>query len=86
MLSGDVPAGVGLESAREQGAAVFAYGSFLMAVLNFMIIAWVVFLMVRTINRLRDRIAPAAPAAPSEPKGPSDVEVLMEIRDLLKAR
>ena len=86
VMSGEVPAGVGLQVARDSGAAVFAYGSFLMAVVNFLIIAWVVFLMVRAINRLRDRMATAAPDAPDAPKGPTETEVLLEIRDLLKAR
>jgi len=86
VMSGEVPAGVGLQTARDSGAAVFAYGSFIMAVVNFLIIAWVVFLMVRTVNKLRDTVTPAAPAEPEAPKGPTETEVLLEIRDLLKAR
>ncbi len=86
VLSGDVPAGVGLETARESGAAVFAYGAFLMAVVNFLIIAWVVFLMVRTVNRLRDQVTPREAPAPEAPKGPTETEVLIEIRDLLRSR
>ena len=46
VLSGDVPANASLEQAREAGASVFAYGSFLMAVINFLIIAFVVFMLV----------------------------------------
>lgn len=73
-----------LADANEAGAAVFAYGSFLMAVLNFLIIAWVVFLLVRYINKLRDLADKKEPPAPEAPKGPSELDVLLEIRDSLK--
>lgn len=68
-----------LEAAREQGA-VFAYGSFLTVVVNFLILAWIIFLMVKGVNSLRRKEAekPAEPAAP-----PADVQLLTEIRDLL---
>jgi len=69
-----------LEAARKQGA-VFAYGNFVTVVVNFLILAWIIFLMVRAVNRLRAKPAPAAPAAPSAP--PADVQLLTEIRDLL---
>ena len=49
VLSGEVADGASLEAAREAGAAVFAYGSFLMAVINFLIIAFVVFMLVRSV-------------------------------------
>ena len=85
VLSGEVPAGASLEAAREAGAAVFAYGAFLMAVINFLIIAWVVFLLVKAVNRIkeaavREKEAPAEAA----PAGPTQEELLAEIRDLLK--
>lgn len=71
-----------LAAAREQGA-VFAYGNFLSVVLNFLILAWIIFLMVKGVNRLRRKKAeePAAPIAP-----PEDVQLLTEIRDLLSQR
>jgi len=85
VLSGEVPAGASLQTARDSGAAVFAYGAFLMAVINFLIIAWVVFLLVKAVNRARETVvrkeASAAPAA-----APSEADLLAEIRDLLKAR
>ncbi|MEO0937747.1 MAG: large conductance mechanosensitive channel protein MscL [Pseudomonadota bacterium] len=86
VLSGDVPAGVGLEAAREAGAAVFAYGAFIMAVINFLIIAFVVFMLVRYVNKLKAMAA--KPEAPAEeaPAGPTELDILMEIRDGLKAR
>lgn len=77
-LSGGVTANT-LEAAREQGA-VLAYGSFLTVVLNFLILAWIIFMMVKAVNRLRrqEEKAPAAPAAP-----PADIALLTDIRDLL---
>lgn len=70
-------------AAEEAGAAVFAYGRFIMAVINFLIIAWVVFLLVKGVNRAKKKEEEAAPA-PEEPKGPTQEELLMEIRDALK--
>jgi large conductance mechanosensitive channel len=73
-----------LAEAKEAGAAVFAYGSFLMAILNFLIIAWVVFMLVRYVNKVRDMAEKKEPPAPEAPKGPSELDVLLEIRDALK--
>ena len=86
VLSGDVPAGASLDAAREAGAAVFAYGSFLMAVINFLIIAFVVFMLVKQVNRIKDATAKKeeAVAAPAAPAGPTELDILMEIRDSLK--
>jgi large conductance mechanosensitive channel len=74
-----------LAAAREQGA-VFAYGSFITVILNFVILAWIIFLMVKAVNRIRiaeeKKPDAAVPAAPP----PADVQLLTEIRDLLKAR
>ena len=69
-----------LEEARKQGA-VFAYGNFATVVINFLILAWIIFLMVRAVNSLRRRLEKekAAPAAPPA----ADVQLLTEIRDLL---
>ncbi|MBO9456717.1 large conductance mechanosensitive channel protein MscL [Paracoccus sp. R12_1] len=86
VMSGNVPDGASLQAARDSGAAVFAYGSFLMAVLNFLIVAWVVFLLVKAVNRARDMaIAKKEEEAPV-PAGPSQEELLAQIRDLLAAR
>ncbi|WP_135506584.1 large conductance mechanosensitive channel protein MscL [Roseovarius aestuariivivens] len=84
VLSGDVPEGASLDAAREAGAAVFAYGAFLMAVINFLIIAFVVFLLVKMVNRVKDAATAEEEAAPEEEAGPSEIDVLMEIRDALK--
>lgn len=73
-----------LAAAREQGA-VFAYGSFITVLINFLILAWIIFLMVKGVNRLRmmeaEKPAEAAPAPP-----PADVQLLTEIRDILKTK
>lgn len=92
VMSGTVPADAGLDTAREAGAAVFAYGSFLTAVINFLIIAWVVFMLVKGVNKIKDSAMRAekakAPAAeePAAPPPPSTESLLAEIRDLLKDR
>lgn len=84
VLSGEVADGASLATAQSSGAAVFAYGSFAMAVLNFLIIAWVVFLLVKMVNRAKD-MAMSKPAEEAE-AGPSQEELLAQIRDLLAAR
>lgn len=77
-----------LDAAREAGAATFAYGSFVMAIINFLIIAFVVFMLVRTLNKVKEAAMAKEEAAP-EPEadpGPSELDILIEIRDSLKAR
>ena len=68
---------------QSAGVAVFGYGSFLTAVINFVILALIVFAIVKFMNSLRkqEEAAPAAPAAP-----PEDIVLLREIRDALKQR
>lgn len=61
------------------GSAAIAYGLFIQAIVNFVIVGFVLFLVVRSINRLKKPAPPAAPAAP-----PADIVLLTEIRDLLK--
>ena len=86
VLSGDVPATASLEQAREAGASVFAYGSFLMAVINFFIIAFVVFILVKMVNRVKAAAEKPDEVAPEVETGPSQLDVLLEIRDALKTR
>ena len=78
---GDVPAGTAmtLDAMRAANVPVFAYGSFLTILLNFIILAFVVFMIVKQINRLKKE-APPAPA----PATPEDIVLLREIRDSLK--
>lgn len=74
-----------LEAAREAGAAVFAYGAFLTAVINFLIIAFVVFMLVRYVNRVKAAVeGPAEPEAPAPDPGPSEKDILIQIRDTLR--
>lgn len=79
----DVPPGVAMTLAevKKAGVPVFAYGSFLTVLLNFLILAFIIFVMVKQINRLKREEA-AAPAAP--PPTPEDIVLLREIRDALK--
>jgi len=87
VLGGEVADGTSLSAAREAGANVFAYGSFIMAVINFLIIAFVVFLLVKSVNKAKDAAAKEEEvAAPEAPKGPSEVDLLTEIRDALAAK
>ena len=82
-LSSEVTA-TSLEEARKQGA-VFAYGAFLTVIINFVILAWIIFMMVRAVNGLRRRMEAEKPAAPAAPP-PADVQLLTEIRDILARR
>ncbi|MGO4907458.1 large conductance mechanosensitive channel protein MscL [Pseudorhodobacter sp. W20_MBD10_FR17] len=86
VLSGDVVPGTGIAAARESGAAIFAYGAFIMAVINFLIIAFVVFMLVKMVNRVKDAAVKKEEAVPSAPAGPTQEQLLADIRDLLKAR
>ena len=72
-----------LAVAEEAGAATLNYGNFITALINFLIIAWVVFMLVKGVNKAK--AATEAPAEPEEeaPKGPTQEELLSEIRDLL---
>jgi large conductance mechanosensitive channel len=72
-----------LADAKKAGLATLNYGLFLNTCIEFLIVAFAVFLHVKQINRLKKE-APAAPAAPAEP--PADVRLLGEIRDLLASK
>lgn len=86
IVLGDVPEGTANTYAalKEAGVAVLAYGQFLTVLINFILLAFVVFLMVKGINNLRRKeevVAPAAPAA-----DPADIVLLKEIRDELRRK
>ena len=72
-----------LAAAKEAGAAVFAYGQFIQNVVDFLIVAFCIFLMLKGINKLNRKKEEPAPE-PEAPKGPTQEELLAEIRDLLK--
>ena len=69
-----------LAAAKEAGAAVFAYGQFIQNIIDFIIIAFCIFLMIKGMNKLKKKEEPA----PEAPAGPTQEELLAEIRDLLK--
>lgn len=76
VLSGTAPEGASLAAAKAAGANVFAYGNFVTALINFLIMAFVIFLIVRQANRMLKRSDDAAT--------PEDILLLRDIRDSLK--
>ncbi|MGQ2909462.1 MAG: large conductance mechanosensitive channel protein MscL [Aliihoeflea sp.] len=83
-LSSEVTAST-LAAAREQGA-VFAYGSFLTVLINFLILAWIIFIIVKAVNNLRRRLERQEEVSGVPPAPPAEVALLTEIRDLLARR
>jgi large conductance mechanosensitive channel len=83
VVLGSVPPGVPgtLADLKKAGVPVLAYGNFITIAVNFIILAFIIFMMVKQINKLRKHQAdaPAAPVAP-----PEDIALLREIRDSLK--
>ena len=79
---------VSAAQAKEQGLAVITYGVFINACISFLIVAWVLFFVVRAVNRLKQELEPPTKETtpPGEPEPPADVKLLSEIRDLLKER
>ncbi len=81
-LIGIIIGGIDFKALAVQvGSATLTYGNFIQAFINFLAIAFVVFLIVRQINKMKAKPAPAAPAAPT-----AQEKLLTEIRDLLKKR
>ena len=72
-----------LAVALEAGAPVFAIGKFVMAVINFLIVAFVVFMLVRLVNRIKSMTEAEKEEAALAPAGPSELDILIEIRDAL---
>ena len=85
IMLGPPPAGYSgpmtYDALTKAGVPLFAYGNFITIAINFVILAFVIFLMVKEINRLKRDHAPPAPPPP-----PEQVELLREIRDALRAR
>ena len=82
---GAVPAGTGttLDALRKAGVPVLAYGSFLTVAVNFVLLAFIIFMLISQINRLKGE--QAAPETPAEPAGPpEEVLLLRQIRDNLQ--
>ena len=83
-LAKDGSAITSLAQAKEAGAAVIAYGSFINTVIDFTIVAFCIFMIIKVMNRLMKKPDPVAPAAPPAPT--KEERLLGEIRDILKAR
>jgi large conductance mechanosensitive channel len=85
LVLGSIPPGTAstLDALKKAGVPVFAYGSFITVAVNFAILAAIIFLMVKQINRLK-REAPVEEPAPVVIATPEDVMLLREIRDSLK--
>ncbi len=83
VVLGNVPAGTAmtLDALKKAGVPVLAYGNFITVAVNFMILAFIIFMMVKQVNRMKKE-TPAAPAVPAPT--PEDVVLLREIRDSLK--
>ena len=81
IVMGNVPTGtlMTLDSLKKAGVPVLAYGNFITIAVNFLILAFIIFMMVKQVNRMKRAAPPAAPAAT-----PEDVLLLREIRDNLK--
>lgn len=81
VVLGDVPAGTAmtLDALKKAGVPIFAYGNFITILVNFIILAFIIFMMVKQMNKLRKPEAPAP-----EPETPEDIVLLREIRDSLK--
>ncbi|MFT6223801.1 MAG: large conductance mechanosensitive channel [Paracoccaceae bacterium] len=74
-----------LEAAREAGVATFAYGSFVTSVINFLIIAFVVFMLVRYVNKVKAVTEKPVTVAPAKADtGPTEKDILIEIRNALQ--
>ena len=85
IVLGDVPAGTALtlDALKKAGVPVLAWGNFVTVAVNFVILAFVIFLMIKQVNKVRRMHAPPEAAAEPAPP-PEDVQLLREIRDSLK--
>ena len=84
-IIGMIMGGVDFNSLSVQvGEATLTYGNFIQAIINFLIVAWVIFMIVKAMNKMKrkEEEKPAEPEAPAEP--PEDIVLLREIRDSLK--
>ena len=83
VVLGAIPDGIPrtLDALKKAGVPVFAYGNFITVAVNFIILAFIIFLMVKQINRLKREAPAEAPAAPAE-----DIVLLREIRDSLQQK
>ena len=69
------------------GNAAIGYGAFIQAIIDFLLIAWVLFMIIKALNKAKAAVEKEKEEAPEEPEPtPADIELLTEIRDLLKAK
>jgi large conductance mechanosensitive channel len=68
------------------GSAAIAYGKFLQAVVNFLLVGFIMFMIIKSINNLQKRLVKPKEVTPPAPVTPEDIVLLREIRDLLKQR
>ena len=68
------------------GNASIGYGAFIQAVINFLLVAWVLFLIIKALNKAKDALTKPAEEAAEEEEVPEDIALLTEIRDLLKEK
>ena len=85
VVLGTMPEGVPrtLDALKKAGIPVFAYGSFITVAVNFVILAFIIFMMVKQINRLKREAPPSPEQAPATPE---DIQLLREIRDSLNRK
>ncbi|MHB1121583.1 MAG: large conductance mechanosensitive channel protein MscL [Ramlibacter sp.] len=85
LVLGSLPAGtpMTLDAVRKAGVPVLAYGNFITIAVNFLILAFIIFLMVKQINRLKREASPAEKAPPAPPE---EIVLLREIRDSLRVK
>ena len=83
LLLGPVPSGTAmtLDALKKAGVPVLAYGNFLTIAVNFVILAFIIFLMIKQINRLKREASPAEKAPPAPPE---EIVLLRDIRDSLR--
>ena len=77
---------MGVRLSEGEDGAIFAYGNFIMALINFLIIAFVVFMLVKMVNKVKAAAEKPEDVAPEVDTGPSELDVLLEIRDGLAKR
>lgn len=78
--------GLGFSLGEGENAATFAYGNFIMALINFLIISWVVFLLIKAVNAAQELALGGDDEEEEKDPEPSEKDILLEIRDALKAQ
>ena len=91
LMLGDVPEGYegaldNYEQLKEAGVAMIGYGALITAVINFLIVAMVAFMLVKSVNRAKASFVPEKEKSPDKPAGPTELQVSLEIRDSLQQK